>query len=89
MGEIAIVMMLGAVVVGLVCWLAFHVHREMRRRRQVERVRAALAGKTSVAEPRARCGADPLPRFPSPRTAVGAPDPAAERGSTAHAGRAS
>ncbi|MEU3649784.1 hypothetical protein AB0E59_40885 [Lentzea sp. NPDC034063] len=81
MGAIAIVTMLGAVAVGLVCWLGHHVRRETLRRRQADRVRAALAGRISVAELRERCGADSLPLLPTPRTAVGDPDPAAERGS--------
>ncbi|AXX28493.1 hypothetical protein APASM_1128 [Actinosynnema pretiosum subsp. pretiosum] len=34
-----------------------------------------------MAELRQRCGADSLPLLPTPRTAVGDPDPAAERGS--------
>ncbi|RDI35390.1 hypothetical protein [Lentzea flaviverrucosa] len=82
MGAIAIVMLLGAVTIGSFCWLGHHVRRETRRRRQVNRVRAALAGRTTLAELRSRCGADPLPSFPSPRPATGAPDPVAVRGST-------
>jgi hypothetical protein len=33
----------------LICWLGYHVRRETLRRSQVARVRAVLAGKTSVA----------------------------------------
>lgn len=81
MGAIAIVMLLGAVALGVICWLGHHVRRETLRRRQVDRVRAALAGRTTVAELRARCGADSLARYPTPRAAVTAPDPAVARGS--------
>lgn len=35
MGAIAIVMMLGAVAIGLICRLGYHVRREERRRSQV------------------------------------------------------
>lgn len=82
-GAFAILALLGAVACGVAAWVAFHVRRETLRRRQVVRVRAALAGKTTVAELRQRCGADPMPLLPSPRPAAGAPDPAAGRGSTA------
>jgi hypothetical protein len=89
MGQIAIVTLLGAVAVGLVCWLAYHVRREVMRRRRVARVRAAVAGNLSVAELRARCGADEMPRYPTPSRAAGDPDLAAPGGSTAHVRRAS
>ncbi|NGY63413.1 hypothetical protein G7043_31270 [Lentzea sp. NEAU-D13] len=89
MGAIAIVMLLGAVAIGLICWLGHHVHRETLRRRQVARVRAALAGHTSVAELRERCGADEMPRYPTPSGAAGDPDPAALDGSTMRVERAS
>ena len=82
METVAILVLLGAVACGVVTWVAFHVRREMLRRRQVARVRAALASRISVAELRARCGADSLARFPTPRAEVGDPDPVAGRGST-------
>ncbi|WP_090071107.1 hypothetical protein [Lentzea flaviverrucosa] len=78
---VVILALLGAVAVATCVWCGHHVRRETLRRRQVDRVRAALAGKTSVAELRERCGADSLARFPAPRAAVTAPDPAAARGS--------
>jgi hypothetical protein len=65
MGTLAILIMFGAVVIGLIGWLAHHVRREMLRRRQVARIRAAVDGRVSVAELRARCGADSLPRYPA------------------------
>lgn len=89
MGAIAIVTMLGAVAVGLVCWLGHHVHVETLRRRQADRVRAALAGRISVAELRQRCGADNAPRYPTPSRAASDPDLAALDGSIAPVGRAS
>ncbi|MDX3656246.1 hypothetical protein PV646_02900 [Streptomyces sp. ID05-26A] len=89
MGAIAIVTMLGAVAVGLVCWLGHHVRRETLRRRQADRVRAALAGRISVAELRQRCGADKAPRYPTPSRAASDPDLAALDGSIAPVGRAS
>ncbi|MFD9703861.1 hypothetical protein [Lentzea sp. NPDC059081] len=82
MGAVVILGLLASVAVGTALWVAHHVRREVLRRRQVERVRAALAGRSTVAELRERCGADLMPLFPSPRPAVGAPDPAAGRGST-------
>lgn len=60
---------IGAVALGVVGWLAHHVRRELQRRRQVARVRAAVAGHVSVAELRKRCGADSLARYPTPSTA--------------------
>lgn len=66
MGAIGILVLLGAVVLGVVLWVAHHVRREAIRRRQVERVRAALEPQPTVAELRERCGADVLPRYPTP-----------------------
>ena len=65
MGTLAILIMFGAVVVGLIWWLAHHVRRETLRRRQVARIRAAVDDRVSVAELRARCGADSLLRYPA------------------------
>jgi len=42
MGTSSILIMFGAVVVGLIWWLAHHVRRETPRRRQVARIRAAV-----------------------------------------------
>lgn len=79
-----ILALLGIVAAGTVGWVAHHVRRELLRRRQVARVRAALAapGRISVAELRARCGADGLKRYPTPGRAAGVPDPTALPGST-------
>lgn len=77
-----ILALLGTVAWGVVAWMVFHVHRETLRRRQVARVRAAVAGNLSVADLRERCGADEMPRYPTPSRAVGDPDPAAPDGST-------
>ncbi|WP_157621627.1 hypothetical protein [Saccharothrix sp. NRRL B-16348] len=74
----------GAVAVGVVWWLALHVRREVLRRRQVARMRATLEARTTVAELRERCGADKLPRYPTPTVAAGGPGPAVTVGPTAH-----
>ncbi|SES37479.1 hypothetical protein SAMN05216188_1444 [Lentzea xinjiangensis] len=87
--SLLILMALGAVVVGLVGWLGQHVGRQTQRRRQVDKVRAALAGRVTVDELRTRCGADSLPLLPTPRPATGTPDPAGERGCTVCVERAS
>lgn len=73
---------LGAVAVGVVWWLGLHVRREVLRRRQVARVRAVLEPRTTVAELRERCGADLLPRYPTPPVTAGDPHPAATGGPT-------
>ncbi|GLZ29380.1 hypothetical protein Lesp02_15700 [Lentzea sp. NBRC 105346] len=80
-GAFAILAVLGAVVVGIVCWLGYQVRREAIRRRQVTRVRAAVEPRPTVAELRERCGADTLPRYPTPTVAAGDPDLAASVGS--------
>ncbi|MEO6085988.1 MAG: hypothetical protein ABIQ18_23045 [Umezawaea sp.] len=84
-GVLVILVLMATVVVVLVAWLVHHVRRELLRRRQVARVRAALAapGRVSVAELRARCGADTLRRYPTPSGTAGVPDPAVPLGSTA------
>lgn len=81
-GAIAIVTLLGAVAVGVLCWLVHHIRREVLRRRQVVRVRATLAGRVSVAELRERCDADSLPRYPTPSGAASDPDLVVLDGST-------
>ncbi|WP_394613121.1 hypothetical protein JNUCC0626_24580 [Lentzea sp. JNUCC 0626] len=81
MGTLIIVCLLGVVALVTIVWVGHHVRLEQQRRRQVARVRVDLAGSVSVTELRQRCGADSLPLLPTPRTAVGDPDPAAERGS--------
>lgn len=60
---VVILALLGTVAVAACVWCGHHARRELARRRQVARVRAALAGNTSVAELRARCGADSMPFF--------------------------
>jgi hypothetical protein len=82
MGVIAILVLLGAVAVGVVLWVAHHVRRESLRRRQVARVRAAVACHVSVAELRERCGADSLARYPTPSRAASDPALTALDGST-------
>ncbi|WNV83704.1 hypothetical protein [Umezawaea sp. Da 62-37] len=74
---------IGAVAFGVVVWLVHHVRREVLRRAQIARVRAALTrpGQVSVAELRARCGADTLRRYPTPIGTAGVPDPAVPTGS--------
>lgn len=79
-----ILALLGVVALSAVAWCAFHVRREVLRRRQVARVRAALEPRTTVAELRERCGADLLPRYPTPTVAAGGPDPAVTVGPAAH-----
>jgi hypothetical protein len=84
-----IVCLLGVVALGTIVWAGHHVRLEQQRQRQVARVRAALAGRVSVAELRQRCGADEMPSYPTPSRAVADPDPAALDGPTACAERAS
>jgi hypothetical protein len=63
-----VLMFVGAVALLCVLWCAHHVRREYQRRRRVDAVRMALAGRVSVAELRERCDADRLPRYPTPAT---------------------
>jgi hypothetical protein len=58
---------MGAVALGVVGWLVHHARCEFLRRRQVLRVRTAIAanGRVSVAELRRRCEADSLARYPT------------------------
>jgi hypothetical protein len=79
-GAFAILALLGAVAVGIVCWLGHHVHREAIRRGQVARVRTALKPRLTVAELRERCRADELPHYPTPTGAAGDLDLAASVG---------
>ncbi|MFD5831018.1 hypothetical protein [Lentzea sp. NPDC060358] len=82
MGTVIIMCLLGVVALLTIVWVGHHVRVEQQRRCQVARVRAALAGRVSVAELRRRCGADEMPSFPTPSRAVADPDPAALDGST-------
>lgn len=61
MGTWVIVSLSGLVAVGVVGWTAYHVRRELLGRRHV---RAALRTTVTVAELRARCNADSMPRYP-------------------------
>jgi hypothetical protein len=62
--QMAVLVVMGAVVVTVLAWLAFRVRREALRRRQVVNVRHRLDPRPTVAELRARCGAERLPRYP-------------------------
>lgn len=79
---VVVVILLGVVALLAVGWCALHARREVLRRRQVARVRAALEPRTTVAELRERCGADELPRYPTPAGAGGTPDTSAPAGPT-------
>jgi hypothetical protein len=85
-GAPAVLGLLGLVVLSVMAWCVLHVRREALRRRQVARVRAILEPRPTVAELRRRCGADGLPRYPSPTPTgvVGGPHPAAPVGPTAN-----
>lgn len=50
-----ILIVLGAVALGAVVWVAWHVRREVLRRDQASRVRVALAHRVPVAELVERC----------------------------------
>lgn len=74
--QLSVLAVMGAVVVTLLVWLAFRVRREALRRRQVVNVRHRLDHRLTVAELRARCGAERLPRYPrvsppAPRVSTG------------------
>ena len=73
LGQMSVLAVMGAVVVTVLVWLVFRVRREALRRRQVVNVRHRLDHRPTVAELRARCGAERLaryPRVPSPAVRV-------------------
>lgn len=59
-----ILILLGAVALGTATWLAVQVRRDLLRQRQATPAHRALDNHLSVAELRARCDADALPRYP-------------------------
>jgi len=63
---VGLLIVIGMAVLGLLTWTGLRVRRGAIRRSQVARVRMALDGRVTVAELRARCGADELARYPSP-----------------------
>lgn len=61
-----LLIVIGMAVLGLLTWAGVRFRRGAIRRSQVARVRLTLDGRVTVAELRARCGADKLARYPSP-----------------------
>jgi hypothetical protein len=64
-GMAVIIVLLVLVAFGIVAWLTNEAVREHRRRRQITGIRAQFDQRPTVAELRARCHADTLPRYPT------------------------